>query len=370
MGSFSIGSNWMESEEDELQQQHTTENSEYVKLFCALWNKEILEQKGPYPKFTVAFTLIGYLIVFLVQIVIVCGFGTNWYLYSFIPLAISTFAFLIISICELRIPKENRSHKKVILTLQAIIAVIGIYGVAAMLIHKTPFDNMIVFLSVATPISFISLFPTVQTKLSENEIQSQAEDTNLREFVQQSSLARNAQSTHYRDYGAIYRSFFKKQDKIQQIAQQKKSLLQKALWVSFVSTVTMIDLFSDLYYGLQIQIKIANNNTLLRVIGSFILLACLIDILIVVFTILKPQNVNYKLHIIALCLEICSFVGTAQSLYILLRKNDDELTSAVRDGIKFAIFSLITTTAATIIHAFYVVDFYSQKYAREFIQRM
>eukprot|EP01025_Chloroclados_australasicus_P049440 TRINITY_DN5630_c1_g3_i1.p1 TRINITY_DN5630_c1_g3~~TRINITY_DN5630_c1_g3_i1.p1 ORF type:complete len:371 (+),score=2.49 TRINITY_DN5630_c1_g3_i1:320-1432(+) len=370
MRSFSRGSNWIDSEEDDLQQQHTTENSEYVRLFCALWNKEILEQKGPYPKFTVAFTLIIYIVVTLVYVVIVCGFGTNWYLSGFVPLLIATVSFYTTSICELRIPKENKSLKKLVLVFQAITALIGVYGITAMLLHQTPFNDMIIFLSITAPVNFVAIFPTVQTKLSENEVQNQPESDTFREIVQQSRLARNTQKVYYRNYGAIYRNYMKRNDKPEDITQQKRNLLLKAFWVTFVSSVTDIDFFSDLYYGLQIQIKIADNNTLLRVLGVLILLACLVNLFIVVFTILRPEKVTHRLHTSALLLEAGSFIGTAYSLYILLNKNEDEVTTAVNDGTRFAIFSLITTTAATIIHAFYVVDFYAQESARESVQRL
>eukprot|EP01025_Chloroclados_australasicus_P023363 TRINITY_DN2370_c0_g2_i1.p1 TRINITY_DN2370_c0_g2~~TRINITY_DN2370_c0_g2_i1.p1 ORF type:complete len:366 (-),score=-2.49 TRINITY_DN2370_c0_g2_i1:443-1540(-) len=358
------GSHWFEPDEENK----SILEEKYLKILCLLWDKETLQQKGPYPKFTVYFTAFGQLTAFFLEVVIVTGIGTGWFLPGLIPMTIACICAAVTSIIELRIPKEKKSKK-----FELALAFQGLMFVAAfivILICKKPFNNMVTFICIQMIIFLIGSFSSVQAKMYEQEAQKNQVQAsmNLSQILQDSQS--NRRKHFHRDYGAIYRNQFKNRDIAREAAQKKKELFVKCLWITFASCVTAIDFLSDIYYGLQLQITTKNSNMFITIAGIFILLTAAVDMFIVIFTLTKPYNVNHRSHIGALFLEFFSFAGTAYSLYVLLTEDGQETMSNFQDGISFAIFSLITTVIAIIIHGFYVVDYFFQKAALEQIQLM
>eukprot|EP01025_Chloroclados_australasicus_P015815 TRINITY_DN17652_c0_g1_i2.p1 TRINITY_DN17652_c0_g1~~TRINITY_DN17652_c0_g1_i2.p1 ORF type:complete len:368 (+),score=5.88 TRINITY_DN17652_c0_g1_i2:186-1289(+) len=360
------GSQWLETEEEN---ESIIADKHQLKIFGFPWDKEILEKKGPYPQFTVYFTIISQAIANIIEIVIVCGYGTNWYLPGLIPITIGSMAGAITSIVELRIPTDNKSQIVTLKLSQGILLSLIPAGFVLILIRKKPFNNMIIFICVQIVTFMFGFYSTIQSKLSEHEAQQQNKQTRMN-FADYNYDGKFLQKPYHRNYGAIYRNQIKNKDSAQEIDKKKKYLFLKSWWTTFACCVTAIDFFSDAYYGIQLQRYTTNDNIPFRIAGILILLTAVVDLAIVHFTFIQPQKVNHKSHIGALFLEIFSFSGTAYSLYVLATGGDHEIISKFQDGISFAIFSLITTVLAVILHGFYVADYFAQKSALEQIQQM
>eukprot|EP01025_Chloroclados_australasicus_P061281 TRINITY_DN8035_c1_g1_i4.p2 TRINITY_DN8035_c1_g1~~TRINITY_DN8035_c1_g1_i4.p2 ORF type:complete len:372 (-),score=7.45 TRINITY_DN8035_c1_g1_i4:555-1670(-) len=366
--SISRGSAWLASDDDS---DTLVENDDIV-ICCIPWNKEILSQKSPYPKFTVYYTISSQVFVTTLEIVFICGYGTGWYVGGMICVAVAFVSYSLVNIIQLRLPSNNKTLEKVFQVSQGV-SVLMIGGAFIVtIIHKVPFNSMIIFICCQVLAFMFSTFTSIQAKLSENGqfLQRQQQQKEFQMSVldtAKTDLSRTGKP-FYRDFGAIYRQQFKRKNATE-IAQQKKQLFLRGLWTTFASCITAMDFLSDMYYGLKIEFSTAREYVPLKIAGFFILCTAIVDYLIATFMIIKPQQVNHKSHILALLLEVSSFAGTAYSLYILLNKDGGQLTEQFPDGIAFAIFSLITTVIAVIVHGVYVVDYFFQKSAVEFMQQ-
>eukprot|EP01025_Chloroclados_australasicus_P000296 TRINITY_DN10140_c0_g1_i1.p1 TRINITY_DN10140_c0_g1~~TRINITY_DN10140_c0_g1_i1.p1 ORF type:complete len:364 (-),score=10.60 TRINITY_DN10140_c0_g1_i1:299-1390(-) len=358
---LSRNSRWLVSEYEEYDQQdHTQQNQQHFKLFCITWDRTILQQKGPFPKYTVLFTVISSVISMLIEILIV-GFGTDWYLAGCLPMWLGTALFQFSSIYDLRVANSNKFQKRLVQLMQAIAVGIFTVGFALLLLKKIPFNNVVIFVATQVPLIFVTNFTPIQTNLAEHHNQEQQNSTNLTSIVR----SYKNQYTTRRDYGAIYRNQIRNQNSPEEIYKKRKQLLLLAIWVALSATVTGTDVLTDVYYGLKLIIVISEETVLLKFVGAFIMLTATTNLFIYLYMVLKPQSFSYVSHIVALFLEIVSFAGTAYSLYILLNDDHDHSEGYISDGIQLAVFSLATTAVAIIVHVFYISDYFAQKSALE-----
>eukprot|EP01025_Chloroclados_australasicus_P061279 TRINITY_DN8035_c1_g1_i1.p1 TRINITY_DN8035_c1_g1~~TRINITY_DN8035_c1_g1_i1.p1 ORF type:complete len:371 (-),score=16.82 TRINITY_DN8035_c1_g1_i1:555-1667(-) len=366
--SISRGSKWLVNDDDN---EPLVENKN-ITIYGIPWNKEILSQKSPYPEFTVYYTVISQVVATTLQVLVVCGYATGWYVGGMICIAVAYVGYSLVNILQLRVPSDKQTQQQVLQASQGVSVLMIGAGFAVTLIHKIPFNNMIIFVCSQVVMFMIASFPSIQAKLSEDEYlqqhQQQQKEFPMRVLDTVRTDHSRTGKPFYRDFGAIYRQQFKRKN-ADEIAQKKRELFLRGLWTTFASCITAMDFLTDMYYGLKIEFTTLKAYMQLRIAGFLILFTAFVDLLTATFMIIKPQQVNHKSHIFALFLEIFSFAGTAYSLYILLNKDGGQLTEQFPDGIAFAIFSLITTVIAVIVHGVYVVDYFFQKSAVEFMQQ-
>eukprot|EP01023_Acetabularia_acetabulum_P023737 TRINITY_DN23103_c0_g3_i3.p1 TRINITY_DN23103_c0_g3~~TRINITY_DN23103_c0_g3_i3.p1 ORF type:complete len:157 (+),score=4.82 TRINITY_DN23103_c0_g3_i3:178-648(+) len=152
------------------------------------------------------------------------------------------------------------------------------------------------------------------------------------------------------------------------IAKDEYQIYKRLAWLSFVVTTMFIDVYSDIYYGIDLIILYRGEQLFLLIVGIVILLCCVTDIILVVLMVLYPNWVSYTSHQIAFVMEIPNAVLTIISIWKIYQIQ--QLTQENKNIWELSIFSFLTTALAALIHIMYIIDRWTVHNALLLLQQM